>query len=157
MMLRRLLIVFCASVMAGCGADRSPVATTPATTAAQQGGLFSAFGTLASDDGSWIVTTKRRSKSLVDYTITDAATGTVHATGGGFSDAMRWFLYWDAQNRLWTHNSDMGPFGVWTFDGASAFTFHQVQAGDVLVGSIPQPVSSNLPSSVQRILGIDSQ
>ncbi|TWT30468.1 hypothetical protein KOR34_50270 [Posidoniimonas corsicana] len=131
----------------GCWSNAPPQA--PAT---QQGGPLTQLGSLTSVDGAWTVTAERSSSSLVDFTIADSATGAEYAAGGGFSDAQRWFLFWDAQNRLWSYNSDVGPLGVWTHNGASAFTFQPVRAGGPLAAAIPPEVAAALPSSVLQSL-----
>ncbi|MCA9170637.1 MAG: hypothetical protein KDB23_23320 [Planctomycetales bacterium] len=70
---------------------------------------------------------------------------------------MRWFLYWDEQNRLWTYNSDMGPFGVWIHDGSSDFQFHEINSGDPLLESMPKEVLDNLPHAMLRHLELSAE
>ena len=115
--------------------------------------MFSDFGTLASDDGAWVVKTTLRSVSLVDYEICNASTGKILAQAGGFSHAMRWFMFWDSENQLWVHNSDMGPFQVWTHNG-TAFVAHKLSAGDPLLETMPDAVKDALPNSTARHLGL---
>ena len=90
----------------------------------------------------------------MDYTITDTNSGAVLNNGGGFSNAMRWFLYWDDNNQLWTHNSDMGPFGVWTYDGQSQFVLHKISAGDPVLATAPLTVVDNLPNTLKKRLNL---
>ena len=119
-----------------------------------QSQLVRSTGTHKSPNGLWTVTVTRRSKSLVDYSISDVKTGAELARGGEFSDAMRWFLYWDEQNRLWAFNSDKGGFGYWTHTTDSSFLFTEIGPADDK-SIVPAPVFSNLPSTVKRRLGWD--
>lgn len=149
---RRLVVAAftCMLITLGC----IPRRTTAVPTAApvnRIGGMFSEFGSLTSDDGNWVVKTSRTGESLVDYEICDAETGKVYVKAGGFSFAMRWCMYWDQENRLWVHNSDMGPLRVWVHDG-TAFKAHDMTAGDPLLGSIPDVVANALPKSTLRHL-----
>ena len=148
--IRCLPVILTALALLACDARTRGTAATKAGPV-----LITALGSYASPNGTWAVTATRRSRTLVDYTITDTRSGAVLAQGGGFSDAQRWFLYWDADNRLWTHNSDMGPFGVWIYDDQSRFELHEIAAADPLLDSAPPLVLNNLPNSIKRYLQLE--
>jgi len=119
---------------------------------AMPGAILNKFGKLTSDDGTLTVEARRRSVSIVDYTITNTNSPTVLASGGGFSDVQRWFLFFDSQNQLWAYNSDIGGFGYWTFRDGSKMEFIDVN-GDTPASEIPSPVIENIPDTIKRHFG----
>jgi hypothetical protein len=118
---------------------------------ATSGSLLNRFGELRSTDGTLVVEAKRSSVSIVNYTVSETSTNSVLATGGGFSDAQRWFLYFDSKNQLWVYNSDMGGFGYWRRN-ETAMEFVDVD-GNTPKTEIPTPVIDNMPGSIKRHFG----
>ncbi len=151
-----LLALSLAFFFAGCTPDSQapqPTATT-SNFVALPGSVLNRFGKLTSTDGSHTVEARRQSVSIVDYTIKGKDSSVVLANGGGFSDAQRWFLYFDAKNRLWTYNSDMGGFGYWRHRDDSEMEFVDVN-GDTPLFEVPAPVIENLPNAIKRHFGWD--
>lgn len=115
------------------------------------GGVLSRPGAYPSPDGRHTLSVTKTGNGIINYTITDAAKGTKVASGGGFSTYHRWFFYWDSQNRLWTYNSDMGPFAVHQEMAPGAWSVTQVDGSSPLVASMPVAVRDHLPSTMKRI------
>jgi len=115
-------------------------------------GLIKSPGNYQSPNAKYVVKVTTRSKSIIDYTIADSASNNELASGGGFSNAQRWFLYWDDTNRLWSYNSDMGGFGYWLSENDATFVFTDIGAGDEK-STVPKPVYDNMPSSIRRHFG----
>lgn len=63
--------------------------------------IVRSFGTFVSPDSTKKIVVTRRSVSLVDFQVFDAATGKELAKDYVGSDAMRWFLQWESPTRLW--------------------------------------------------------
>ena len=128
----------------GCNGN----ANTPAPPAINSP-LIRSTGKYVSPDGRFEVVVTTRSKSLIDYAISNSESQLEMASGGGFSDAQRWHLFWDKQNQLWEYNSDMGGFGYWQYsDEDTSFDFVKVGKADQSL--VPQPVFDNLPNSLRR-------
>ena len=115
-------------------------------------GLIRSVGTYGSVDDCYSVTVTSESRSIIRYTVFDQASGKKLAEGGGFSDFMRWFLYWDESNQLWVYDSDIGGFGYWAKSGDASMKFHQID-GTFDKSLVPTPVVDNVPSSILRQFG----
>ena len=137
----------------GCDPSKS---TQPSGNAlvpvAKQGLILREFGKLTSNDETLTVIAVRRSISLVDYTITENESDTVLATGGGFSDAQWWFLFFDEKNQLWVYDSDIGTFGYWARLEDSKMEFVKIDK-DTPASKVPATVIENIPSTIKRIFG----
>ena len=151
-----LLAISIALVVAGC--SPSSQAPQPAAGAnnfvAPSGAMLKKFGKLVSVDGTLTVKARRRSVSIVDYTVTNTDSSIVLANGGGFSDAQRWFLFFDSNNQLWVYNSDIGGFGYWERRDDSKMEFVDIN-GDTPISEVPTPVIENMPNSIKRHFGWD--
>ena len=112
-------------------------------------------GTYVSPHGKYDLTVTLAS-GIVNYSVTTASTGKKVASAGGFSDSHRWFFFWDQQNRLWSYNSDMGPFGLWQDDANGVFAMKIVSASSPLLASMPKTVYDYLPNRMKRVLQIES-
>jgi hypothetical protein len=119
------------------------------------GGVISRAGTYASPDSRHALLVTETGSGIINYSVSDAA-GTAVASGGGFSAHHRWFFYWDSQNRLWTYNSDMGPFAVHEESASSDWRVSTIDVSSPLLASIPLPVRDNLPDTMKRLLKLDS-
>jgi hypothetical protein len=88
-------------------------------------------------------------KSLVDYRIVDVATQKESSPDRLFSDAMRWAAFWQDDDTLWVHSSDIG-LSVWRRGAQGSFS--QVWLGEKseLVPTIPAEIWDFLPSSFKR-------
>lgn len=153
--LMRLILLTVLFSICFTGCDRSvPASGSTGTTAdfvASSGSLLKRFGKLTSADGTLVVEARQSSVSIVNYSVFDAETNSVLATGGGFSDAQRWYLYFDSKNQLWVYNSDIGGFGYWKRT-ETAMEYVDVDR-DTPKTEIPIPVIDNLPNSIKRYFG----
>ena len=97
-----LLTLSFALCLMGCdrGAPASRNVEPEMKFVAASGSILNRFGELASPDGSLVVNAERNSVSIVNYTVSETESNSVFANGGGFSDAQRWFLYFDSSNQL---------------------------------------------------------
>ena len=116
--------------------------------------LIRSIGKYRSPNGQFEVAVTTRSTSLIDYSISNSESQLELANGGGFSDAQRWYLFWDEQNQLWEYNSDIGGFGYWQYVDETSFQFVSVGAADDK-STVPQPVFDNLPNTIRRHFGWD--
>lgn len=108
-------------------------------------------GVYPSPNGKWSLSVSKTSNGIINYTVADAATGQSLLSAGGFSTYHRWFFFWDQQNQLWTYNSDMGPFSVWSDDGTGKWSESQLgMADDPAPIPLPPEVHSSLPENMQR-------
>ena len=150
------LIIMVAVFISGCNTDSRTLRPNAAVDkfAAPSGALLNRFGSLESPDGTLTVDAHRKSVSVVDYFVLDAMSGVTLATGGGFSNAQRWFLFFDSTNRLWVYNSDIGGFGYWQRLDETTMEFVDV-GNDTAKSDVPIPVVKNLPSSIKRHFGWD--
>lgn len=115
-----------------------------------QGYKIGSFGVYPSPDQRYSVEVKRREKSLVDFSVVDVKAGKSIANGSIGSDAMRWFLYWDASGRLWAYGSDLGYFKV--FD----FREEKVLAREVTPEMVvPKPIWDSLPYRLKRVQKVE--
>ena len=88
-------------------------------------------------------------KSLVDYRIVNVATQKEFVPDRLFSDAMRWAAFWQDDDTLWVHSSDIG-LSVWKRDSQGGFSQEWLGERSELVPSIPAAVWEFLPSSLKR-------
>ena len=140
----------------GCAPSEStPPSGNIPTPVAQQGSILNEFGKLTSNDGTMTAIAVCRSTSIVEYTITENASDIVLATGGGFSDAQRWFLFFDAKNQLWVYDSDIGTFGYWTRSEDTKMEFVEIDK-NTPISEVPAPVIKNIPGTIKRIFGWDT-
>ena len=109
-------------------------------------------GTYPSPDGRHVLHVTRTGGGIINYSVTDAAGEATGASGGGFSTYHRWFFYWDSANRLWTYNSDKGPFAVHAEKSAKVWHTTLVDASSPLITAMPEPVRENLPETLKRVL-----
>jgi len=128
-----------------------PTRRPPGRRGSTGGGVISRAGMYASPDGRHTLSVTRTGSGIIHYSVTDAA-GMSVASGGGFSAHQRWFFYWDSQNRLWTYNSDMGPFAVHEEAGPGNWRLSSIDASSPLLASMPSPVRGNLPDTIKREL-----
>ena len=119
-------------------------------------GLIVRAGDYASDSGAFSLKVNVTANGIVNYTVTDVATNATVLSDGGFSTYHRWSFYWDENDRLWTQNSDMGPFGVWSPESDGQWTMKVVDKGSPLLVDMPVPVYDHLPSTLKKLLDIES-
>lgn len=89
------------------------------------------------------------SESLVGYKIVNVATMKEFAPDRLFSKSMRWAAFWQDDNTLWVHSSDIG-LSVWKRDSRGRFSQEWLAEGSELVSSIPAEIWDFLPSSLRR-------
>lgn len=106
-------------------------------------------GTFPSPSATYELVIGSKSKSLVDYKIVSVATKQEFAPESLFSDAMRWAAFWENDEALWVHSSDIG-LSVWKADSSGMFTQTGVGRNPSLVAKIPQELWDFLPSSSKR-------
>lgn len=113
------------------------------------GGLITNRGTFPSPSGSSHLVIGSKSKSLVDYKIVDVSTKKASGPDHLFSDAMRWAAFWQDDDTLWVHSSDIG-LSVWRREAQGSFS--QVWLGEKseLVPTIPAEIWDFLPSGLKR-------
>jgi hypothetical protein len=131
-------------VLAACGSRSS-----------EPGGLIVRAGTFPSPDGKYTLTVTVESNADVSWSLGDAATANVRASGGGFSDSQRWFFLWDDTGRLWMGNSDMGPLEVRRPDAHGNFTAQEIRADSPELKSMPSEVRAWLGSVHRKQLKLD--
>jgi len=119
-------------------------------------GMISRAGTYASPDGRHTLSVTVTADGIVKYSVSDAATGKSVASGGGFSTHHRWFFHWDEQDRLWTYNSDTGPFAVHEEASPGQWRVTTIDASSALLASMPPPVRDHLPDTMKQILKLNS-
>lgn len=130
-------------VLASCG--RTP--TPP--------GLVVKGGTYPSPSGRYNLVVDVSGNGIVSYSVSDAASQAALLSDGGFSTYQRWCFYWDRDDRLWTYNSDMGPFALWSVDPGGQWVRQDIRAGSPLLAEVPGPVYDFLPGSLKKVLGIE--
>lgn len=108
--------------------------------------MIHSFGTFISPDATKKVIVSRRSATLVDFQVFNAANDKELAKDYIGSDVMRWFLYWESHTLLWGYGSDIGYFKLFEFraDGTTKIKPINDQV------PIPQTVWDNLPSVLQK-------
>lgn len=111
-------------------------------------GLIVRPGVYPSPSRTWNLNVSVTGNGIVNYTVIDAGTGQAVVSAGGFSTYHRWFFFWDEQNRLWTYNSDMGPFAMWSDDGTGSWRETPVATSSTPV-TVPTQVHRALPRDVQ--------
>jgi hypothetical protein len=83
---------------------------------------------------------------IVRYSVRNKS-GTLFADDLG-SDAMRWCLFWDVDERLWAYSSDIGFF-VWTNEGRG---FERHSALDVKYRPLmPKEVHDYIPALIHSL------
>ena len=92
-------------------------------------------------------------EGLVTWRVVDRkTTETKAACPYRFSTYQRWFFFWDNQDRLWTYNSDIGPFSVWSKTPDQRFVETQVEARSESIKQVPKDVRIYLPHSMIKQL-----
>ena len=113
------------------------------------GGLITDRGAFPSPSGSSQLVIGSKPKSLVDYRIVSVATKKESVPDRLFSDAMRWAAFWQDDDTLWIHSSDLG-LSVWKRDPQGSFSQEWLGERSELVASIPAEMWDFLPSSLKR-------
>lgn len=138
-MIRLLLSLALVTLMIGC----SRTASTGAS------GLITDRGIFPSPSGASQLVIGSKSNSLVDYKIINAVTKKDFFPDNLFSDAMRWAAFWQDDDTLWVHSSDIG-LSVWKRDPQGDFTQEWLGTRSELIPSIPTEIWDFLPSSTKR-------
>jgi len=112
-------------------------------------GVITDRGIFPSPSGSSHLIIEYKSKSLVDYKIVDITTRKEFAPDKPFSNAMRWAAFWQDDDTLWVHSSDIG-LSVWKRDSDGIFTQEWPGERTELVHSIPDDLWEFIPSSIKR-------
>ena len=109
-------------------------------------GMARTWGSYPAPGGTLTLTITRRDKSLVDYSVANAAPGlpVIFSDHLG-SDAMRWFIYWENSTRLWAYGADLAYFKRVDFPPGGAPVATAVKKKDVL----PKAVWAALSESVR--------
>jgi hypothetical protein len=113
-------------------------------------GTYILTPSVAGSQGNLILTvalTPDGNGHLVTFTLADAKSNTVLASGDAGSNGSRWFFYWSASGDLWVHSSDIGSY-VWQKQNDGPYKRRLVEA-DM---KIPTPVFNAMPSSLQKRL-----
>lgn len=113
------------------------------------GGLIMHRGTFSSPSGSYKLVIGSKPKSLVDYRIVNIARRKESTPDRLFSDAMRWAAYWQDDDTLWVHSSEI-VLSVWKRDSRGGFSQQWLGEGSKLVPSRPAEIWDFLPSSLKR-------
>jgi hypothetical protein len=93
----------------------------------------------------------RVENGIVHYTVAKGEVPIIESTERA-SDAQRWFLCWDKQQRLWFHSSDIGGL-MWTTNSNSRGRYFPTSIADSnVVRSMPRVVFDGLPSSIRAKL-----
>ena len=140
LLMTRLITTFLLVVLLSSCSRRGSVTTGP---------LIKDRGTFPSPSGSSQLVISSKSRSLVDYKIVDVATKKEFAPDHLFSDAMRWAAFWQDDDTLWVHSSDIG-LSVWQRDPQHGFSQVWLGKENELVPTIPDEIWDSLPSSSQR-------
>ena len=111
--------------------------------------LITDRGVFPSPSGSSQLVIGSKAKSLVDYKIVDVATKKESAPDRLFSDAMRWAAFWQDDDMLWVHSSDIG-LSVWRRESQGGFSQEWLDERSELVASVPAEIWDFLPSSLKR-------
>jgi len=111
--------------------------------------LITDRGSFPSPSGSYQLVIGSKSKSLVDYKIVNVATKEEFTPKHLFSDTMRWAAFWEDDNALWIHSSDIG-LSVWKRDSRGGFSQEWLGKKSDLVPTIPTELWAFLPSSLKR-------
>ena len=114
-----------------------------------KGGLITERGAFPSPSGAFRLEIGSKSQSLVDYRIVDVATGRESRPDHLFSDAMRWGAFWQADDTLWVHSSDIG-LSVWKRDAQGSWVQEWIGGRLEWIPRIPGQVWDFLPSSYKR-------
>ncbi|MBL9181710.1 MAG: hypothetical protein JNN17_06190 [Verrucomicrobiaceae bacterium] len=135
----QLIILFACCMLASCGRSGASGASGAPS------GMIRDFGAYSSPSGSFAIEVTRREKSLVDFTVSEKATGKQLVSDYVGSDAMRWFLWWETPTKLWGYGSDIGYFKFFDF---SVTPVRMSAVTDQI--TIPQTVWEHLPTSLQK-------
>ena len=113
------------------------------------GGIITDRGTFPSPSGSYQLVIGSKPESLVDYRIVNVATKKEFTPDRQFSDAMRWAAFWQDDDTLWVHSSDIG-LSVWKRNSQGVFSQEWLGERSELVRTIPKELWSVLPSTLKR-------
>lgn len=138
-MTRLIPMLLLAAILTGCSRGG----------ATRNARLITKQGTFPSPSGTFQLVIGSKPESLVDYKIVEIATQKEFVPDRLFSSVMRWAAYWQDDNTLWVHSSDIG-LSVWRRDWRGGF--YQVWLGErsELIPIIPPEVWDFLPSSLRR-------
>jgi hypothetical protein len=89
------------------------------------------------------------SETRVNYRIVDTANQDEFRPGMHFSHLMRWAAFWQDDDTLWVHSSDIG-LSVWKRDSQHRFSQEWLYQRSHLVSDIPIELWDYLPSSLRR-------
>lgn len=116
---------------------------------ATPGRLITSQGTFPSPSGLSQLVIGHKSRSLIDYKIVEVATKKESAPEHLFSEAMRWAAFWQDDDTLWVHSSDIG-LSVWRRDSQRGFSQVWIGKDSALVPTIPPEIWEYMPSSSKR-------
>ena len=111
--------------------------------------IINTFGEYTLPDGSYELNVKTGKGSLIEYVITENATSKKYQPDRLFSDAMRWYFYWENDSRLWVHSSDIG-LSLWKKDSGGVFKQVWANSDGKLNSQIPDEVYNHLPNMLKQ-------
>lgn len=115
--------------------------------------LIRTDGVYLSGDSNCKLLVESNEDGNLRVTLQNAADNAVLITGTFGGIYQRWFVYWDKDDSVWIHTSDLrsSPW-VWVCDPDGRYIQMRVKSSQ-LVNAVPRAVMENLPTSRQRELG----
>ena len=114
-------------------------------------GLIVNLGDYPSPSSRYTLQVTNPKRTLVNYVIVDHESGREFAPEYDFSKVHRWALFWEGDNRLWCHSSDIG-LSVWIRQNDGSFLQEWFRQGEPLIVEIPAPIYDHLSESMQNLL-----
>jgi len=141
--MRKALLMLVTVALAGAGCNRAPSGGVAGGT-----GLIDRFGSYPLAGSPLELEISKREASLVDFKVTRGPKGPVLLSDNLGSDAMRWFMVWEAPDVLWVHGSDTGYFKRFEFPaGVSSPVVTVVSKGMPVPARVRQALPERMRTS----------
>jgi hypothetical protein len=139
--LATVLLILCL----GQGCDRRNTATTPTA-----GTEINRAGTYVLASGRLELNVREGDNGNLQYKLRRVADGQNLFSGSAGSPRHRWCVFFDDEERLWVHSSDIGDWVWLPSDGT--YSKHTIRMGEKLPAPVPKGFLDCLPQSMKREL-----